>query len=191
MNNKKAQLGLETAKTIILVLLVLGIIAVALFLALSSMLPVIRNIDTQSGSATNESMGTVVNASSTDLAVVNSYQGLDCSITRITLNNGTVLSLTTYPQTTASDGSDCAIDTTSLSGAGFNNTVWNATYTYTRYGDDAVNSENVNNNITTGVVQFMSYIPTIFTILAIVVIILAIALILFAVNRFSGGEIGL
>lgn len=43
-------------------------------------------------------------------------------------------------------------------------------------------------NITSGVVKFFGYIPTVFTVLAIVCIILAIALILFAVNRFGGGE---
>lgn len=59
-------------------------------------------------------------------------------------------------------------------------------------GSQSANDTNmVINNITTGTVKFFGYIPTIFTILAIVVIILAIALILFAVNRFGGREGGL
>lgn len=43
-------------------------------------------------------------------------------------------------------------------------------------------------NITTGTTDFFSNIPTVFTILGAVVIILAVTLILFAVNRFSQGS---
>lgn len=56
-------------------------------------------------------------------------------------------------------------------------------------GSQAANDTNlVINNITTGTTQFFANIPTVFTILGAVVIILAVTLILFAVNRFSAGS---
>ncbi len=47
---------------------------------------------------------------------------------------------------------------------------------------------NIINNITTGATDFFVNIPTVFTILGAVVIILAVTLILFAVARFSQGS---
>lgn len=61
-------------------------------------------------------------------------------------------------------------------------------------GSQSQNNTNlVINNITYGTTLFFGYIPTIMQILAIVVIILAISLILYAVYRFggSGREAGL
>lgn len=48
-------------------------------------------------------------------------------------------------------------------------------------------TSNIINNITGGTVDFFENIPTVFTILGAVVIILAVTLILFAVNRFASG----
>ncbi len=53
-------------------------------------------------------------------------------------------------------------------------------------GSQAANdTDSIINNITTGAAGFFDNIPTVFTILGAVVIILAVTLILFAVNRFS------
>lgn len=53
-------------------------------------------------------------------------------------------------------------------------------------GSTAANNTNfIINNITSGTTAFFTNIPTVFTILGAVVIILAVTLILFAVNRFS------
>lgn len=191
MKDKKGVLGFETAQSVIMILLILAVIVIALFLALSTMLPIIQTTDTLSGSKTNESLGTVVNTGNETFAVVGVYQGLDCSA--ITVKNWTgsaTINSANYSQMSASDGSNCMLNTRTTSGAGTNNTIWVVDYSYTYYGEGAVGTNNVNNNITSGVVKFMSYIPTIFTIMAIVVIILAIALILFAVNRFGGRSEG-
>ena len=56
-------------------------------------------------------------------------------------------------------------------------------------GSQAANDTDIIiNNITTGTTNFFGNIPTVFTILGAVVIILAVTLILFAVNRFSQGS---
>lgn len=58
-------------------------------------------------------------------------------------------------------------------------------------GSQAANdTDNVINNITVGTTQFFANIPTVFVILGAVVIILAVALILFAVSRFSATAAG-
>lgn len=55
-------------------------------------------------------------------------------------------------------------------------------------GTQAANDTgNITDYITSGATDFFSNIPTVFTILGAVVIILAVTLILFAVNRFSQG----
>lgn len=58
-------------------------------------------------------------------------------------------------------------------------------------GSQSANDTNsIINNVTKGTTDFFKNIPTVFTILGAVVIILAVVLILFAVNRFSGSTGG-
>lgn len=56
---------------------------------------------------------------------------------------------------------------------------------FTTGSANANNTNNVINNVTSGTVNFFTNIPTIMTILGAVVIILAVALILYAVSRFA------
>lgn len=53
------------------------------------------------------------------------------------------------------------------------------------------NTDYIINNITNGASNFFEQVPTIFTVLGAVAIILAVTLILFAVNRFSQSSTGL
>ena len=48
------------------------------------------------------------------------------------------------------------------------------------------NTDYIINNITGGTVTFFTYMPTIFTLLGVVVIILVIAIVIVAVSRFGG-----
>ncbi len=61
---------------------------------------------------------------------------------------------------------------------------------FTAGSQTAADVNSIIGNITSGTVGFFSNIPTVFTILGAVVIILAVTLILFAVNRFSQGTGG-
>jgi L-asparagine transporter-like permease len=173
--NKKGQLGLDTARNVMLALLIIGVIAFAIIIMFVSLKD--TNVSTTSGSSTvvNETGG-FLNASGYTVDEALNFD--DFSMTVIQVRNGT-------------NGSALASSAFTSTNAGV---LFNATsdvyptiqvdysFTYNQFSP-------LSRNITSGTADFFSNTGTWFSLLAIVVIILIIAIVIFAVNRFGGGSV--
>ncbi len=193
MKQRQGVLGLDTAKAVIVTFLTLSVIGISILLALTSLdTATSSTLDTSTISvrlsATNESFGGVAqggwinstgytlsqaNASTTDFVISQAW------------NQSSVTGL--IPTTNYSVGLSTGIVYNTTSIAPYNN--WNNvtfsydyTYTYT-YENGRVDS--IIGNVSGGIVTFFGSTGTIFSILIVVVIILAISIIIWAVGRFG------
>lgn len=183
--DKKGQLNLNLVKAVLLAFLVLGVLVVAGALALTTL----RNTDDQvgkiNGALNNISTSSVVNETGVNITGTGNlrncvigtvYQVINTTGTVITSGNYTIVG--------------CNIKLSSgnfLNGNISNNTVWviNASYSY--------NGEvftDVLKNVSGGQASFFNNTKSIFNILFVLVILGAIAIVIFTVNRFSGGAGG-
>lgn len=189
--DKKAQMGIDL-KTIMA--FILGFIIVAMFLFIliftsSTMAGVVGLKETNTSSFENQTTSKVMNETIT-LSAPSTIVGIDstldeCTITAVTLvhtNNASA------PVTVPSSNytiTGCKIYANTGLGVTLNNTKWNVTGTFTyKYPSTA---SAMNKNISLSGMTFASYFPTIFTILAIVIIFGLFALIIYMLYRVKGG----
>jgi len=181
--NKKAQLNLNTVRTVMIAFLTLAIIAVAIVLGISELRDVAETIDTSTVTLTADQTNSVVNETGTFVDTTSST-ARNCVLTATTVvnNSGTSIPSTNFTV------SGCRISYAGTLNDPFNNTQWNVTGSYVFSNPT---SNDVSTNISSGVTEFFDDTNTIFAILIVVVIILAIAIIISVVSRFGGGSAGL
>lgn len=192
--NKKGQLGMDTVKMVMVFLLTLAVIAIALFLGLSNL----TSENVLSRKTVDGSLGTITNSS----FVLNSsitpgqlnVSGLNIISGSVTAVNGSGAYVPCNGVAGNYSSVQCIIGignftfntggVQTATGGNFNGNRINMTFRYT----ETVPSDGVLvvGNVTKGTTDFFNDIPTVFAILGAVVIILAIVLIIFAVNRFDG-----
>ena len=165
---------METVKAVVLAFLIIGVLAMAIILSLTTIRNTADNIDITTGKL-NETvyLGDTGNATS-----VANIRGV--SLSSIIMSNSTtgggVVPATNY---TTSNGYLYGV-----AGGAYNNSVVRI---QSSYSYPSPSSTNVVGNITSGLTTFFRNTGTIFSILAVIVIILAITIIIYAVSRFGGG----
>ena len=174
MKNKKGIMGFDTAKAVIVALLILGVFAIVFMLTMNTM-DTALNLSPSSGSVVNESgyineSGYTLVKSTLDgfiLSTVSAINGSDN--TTITSGNWTITNgvVTNATETVYDDAK--------------------ITYTYIYDSDNQNNVDSIVGNSSSGLTTFFSYMPTIFTLLGVVMIILVIAIVIVAVTRFQPG----
>jgi len=177
--NKKGVLGLETVVTFMIMILILAIFTIAIFITLTSINTGVPQLTpTESGTLTNETL-TMKNESGNVTSVSTRR---DIAFSNVVIINasapGTVLVLddnyTVVGGVINATDADIFIDT---------QVNFSASFTFR----PTSNSENLENNVTGGLVTFFAGIATVFSILLAVVIILAVVLIIIAVTRIRAG----
>lgn len=187
MKQRNGVLGLDTAKQVMLSFLILSVTGVAIILGLTALQTGISStIDTTTLGlgVTNESFSGVaqggwINATGYNLRTFNSSNTGYTILTAFNQSSGLLIPVSNY---TVND-TGFVRNTTSV--VPFDN--WsNVTFTYnyiTSYNNQRTN--NIVGNVSGGLVTFFGSTGTIFSILVVVVIILAISIIIWAVGRFG------
>ena len=185
MKNKQGQVGMGTVKVVMIGFLVLSVLALAITLSLVELRDVTEKMDQTTGTLTNVTTSTVVNATGTYPTGITADTRA-CSLTITEVYNATKTSMTYNTGNFTITG--CLIKTTS-SGltAGIINHPINVTGTFSNANPD---TNDLTRNVTTGVNDFFNDTSTIFAILIVIVIILAIAIIISVVSRFGGASGG-
>lgn len=170
---------MDTAKAVMLTLLMLGVLAFAAIIVWSTTSNTSVAQTSGTDSATNESVTSVTEVG--DLLARGSRPDAVCTVTQArNASDYEVIQASNYTVT------GCTIKYYGgAGGLGFNNTNWLVDYTetYNAFGE-------IEGNLTNGTAGFFSNTSTWFALLAVVVIILIIAIVVFAVNRFGGGKQG-
>ena len=185
--NKEGQVGMDTAKAVMMALLILGVIAFAMIIAFTNLndTTVAR---TSSGSfgVENETIAPV-NETGVNLFPA-TFADSSCTVTQVLAQNNTagiLFDITGTTNVSLSDG-NCRVafgTTTNVEDIkNLNNSAWNVTYSYTHNVFAPISQ-----NVTAGTADFFGNASTWFALLAVVIIIL----IIFAVNRFGGKQGGL
>jgi len=181
IKNRNSVLGLETAKAVMVTFLILAVTGVAVILALSTLDSAVGNtIDNTNHdvSVINET-GAYINATGYTLSGYNStWSGITLTALwntttdyNILIGNGTVSSVGVLTNASVSDFST-------------NNYGVNVSYTYT-YTHNSGKMDSIVGNVSGGIETFFASTGTIFSILIVIVIILAISIIIWAVGRFG------
>jgi len=179
--DRKAQLGLNTVKAVMIAFLVLAVIAIAIVLTMVSLREPIEEIDTTTLVIRNTTTASVVNYTG---AIITGTSGLrNCILSIDFATNASDGVLIPTANRTISGCSVLRVDNPSDNNFN-NNTLWNISGSYT-YSDSR--TYDVERNITAGVTNFFDNTSTIFAILVVVVIILAISIIIAVVSKFGGG----
>ncbi|KKM63601.1 hypothetical protein LCGC14_1509880 [marine sediment metagenome] len=182
LQNRNGVLGLETTKQVMVTFLVLSVTAIAILLSLTAL---------------DDSIGNTIDISYSPAVIVANETGAYINVTGYTLSgyNSTWSSITAtavWNETTAvllgsgnyTLSSVGVLTNASTSDYSTNNYGVNVSYTYLI----TIDSESVNSiigNVSSGLVVFFASTGTIFSILIVVVIILAISIIIWAVGRFG------
>jgi len=187
--NKKAQIQdtLKLVSIILVALLFIAILAITAFLVLTNLTPAITSMATSTGSQSlNAVTGIGVNGTGYNFAdCLAKYSGKLTSVVAVNYTGG-ALGATNYIL------SNCNIIANGASPD--QNRTWNitsGTFTYVVTSEQATQ---VSNNVTGGIAGFFTQIPTVFTVLGIIVLIGAIILIIVFVRKMSGtggGGVGL
>lgn len=182
MKDKKAVLGLDTAKLFVLAILALVIICVVALVVFDSIGDIQQ--DAYGGTLTNVSTSTVVNESGAYPTGL-SAGSPDCSLTILGAWNST--NATGIPVITSDNYtiSDCKIIGNLEDGNthAYNNSIWNITGYYTSSSD----SKQIVYNSSDAMTGFFEDAGTWFTLIGVVIIILIIAVVIVVINRFGGG----
>ena len=181
--NRNGILGLETAKQVMISFLVLAVIGIATILCLTAL---------------NDGVGdSIDNVAHTQTNTVANETGAYLNITSYTLSgyNTTWSSITATGVWNYTDdvGTVIVAGNYTLSNVGVltnaTDFTWasvNLSYTYVHsFTEDTGRTDNIVGNVTEGLVTFFGSTGTIFSILIVVVIILAISIIIWAVGRFG------
>ena len=180
MEDKKAVLGLDTAKLFILAILTLVIVSVVVLIVLNSLGEI--QPDVYGGALANATTLTVVNVTGGVYPTGLSSANEDCTISVSVMTNassGDIIPSTNYTIT------DCTIGCTSVGACDlFNNSLWNVSGTYTKTSD----SKYIVINSSSAVSDFFEEVGTWFTLLSVVIIILIISVVIVVINNFGGGN---
>jgi hypothetical protein len=177
IKQRKGVLGLETAKEVMITFLVLAVVGIAILLALTSLQTgVTTSIDTSDSIYVwNETATGGIN--STGYVLDNA--GLSTfNPTLIEIRNGTSTNGTTWTSTLYTINSSYSVNTTSA--VDLESAQIDYSYKYSLGRTDAIVG-----NVSGGLVTFFASTGTIFSILVVIVIILAISIIIWAVGRFG------
>lgn len=180
-NNRNGVLGLETARAVFVFFLILAITGVAIILSLTALNDSIGStIDSRldSHSVTNESTGGI-NQTGYTLAVVNSTTS-GYSLTAVWDTNATG-DINSVPLVNVTVSNAGLVQNATVTTYGSNATV---SYDYSNTFDTH-KTDNIVGNVSGGIETFFGSTGTIFSILIVVVIILAISIIIWAVGRFG------
>jgi len=178
-SNKKGQLGLDTVQAVIIVFLVLAVLGITLLLVLPQIQDVAEGIDTSSGTLKNETVTTLNETTGDTLSIHGNYHEITYSNTIVTNLSGTVVESGNY--TLKADGKIYGVAGATHNGKSVNvSTSWKGSNMQT---------QRVVGNVTRGTTDFFGDTGTIFSILVVVVIILAITIIILSVRRFGDGSV--
>ena len=177
--NKKAILGFDTVKSVILALGIIAIFVVVSMLILVTLRTSIETVNIGTGTAINETVTSSKTAGLSATLSAGAYRnGLCGSITAV--YNGTFapisINVANFTQT------NCAVVNASSMNTYHTSLLFNYPYTI-----DQPYTNEVVENITKGGSNFFSQVPTFFVLLGVVVLILIIAIVIVAVSRFGGG----
>lgn len=173
MMNNKGEVGLDTVKVVMITFLVIAVIAIAGFLALVTLSDSVTV--SKSGTIANETM-TLVNGTGNTTSVSGL---LDVGYSSVILLNAT--DNATIPSTNYTTSGGYIIGD---SASPWLNTVVKVSLTYTYNDDSEVGS--ISGNYTAGLLKFFANVPTFFILLGVVIIILVIAIVIYAITRING-----
>jgi hypothetical protein len=177
---KKGEINLENVKYFIIGFLIIGVIAVVCMIALFTVSPIADNQNVLTATVANEALTTVNNTGSPTAYGANYlYRNPTCAISNMSNATARIYNVGGNYTNTA-----CVIyGTATMAPTALNASTWYVNYvvTYTGQGGNSVST-----NISQGIGNFFSYAGTIFTVLAISVIIGVLALVIYVVYRFSG-----
>lgn len=183
LKNKKGILGLETVRIVIVTLLILGVTAIAVFLALTSLQD--SNIF-QNSSASGQFGNETILLSSTG-AAPNSVNGLgNVVLTTVLVVNATGGEIVVEEGNFTIAGGVF----TNLTDSPYNLNNINVTANFTHeVTSSAVNATDaIIGNVTSGTSDFFANVPTFMVLLGVVVLLLIIAIVLIVVGRFGGSS---
>ncbi len=193
IQNRQGVLGLETAKQVMVTFLVLAVTGVAILLSLSALDNSVGDtvdnvVRTPTKTVANESADT----SGVDIAYLNetgyTLSGYNSSWSGITFTEIWNLSISdNYNITIGTDNASISsgvITNTTSTYDGMENVSLSYYYTYT-WTEDTGRMGSIVGNVSGGIVLFFGSTGTIFSILIVIVIILAISIIIWAVGRFG------
>jgi len=179
--NRNGILGLETAKAVMVTFLVLAVIGIATILCLTSLNDGVGDsvdnvVHTPTNTVTNET-GVYVNSTGYTLSGYNSTWSSINATGVWNYTDGTVIVAGNYTL------SDVGVLTNATSFT-WDDVNLSYTYVYT-YTEDTEKVDSIVGNVSSGLTTFFGSTGTIFSILIVVVIILAISIIIWAVGRFG------
>ncbi len=184
MKQRQGVLGLDTAKQVMVTFLVLAVIGVAIILSLTALQSATEStIDSESKGVTiiNET-GAYVNTTGYTLSGYNSsWSSIDATEVWANVSGGFPY-LIPSANYTLSNAGVLTNATVIVNATEYDDTNVSYTYVYV-YSLGRVNS--IVGNVTGGIVTFFASTGTIFSILIVIVIILAISIIIWAVGRFG------
>ncbi len=180
---KNGVLGLDTVKAVMIGFLILAVIGISVILTLTAMedsTSAIIDIRTQTLSITNET-GAYLNVTGYELDAVNSSNS-NYAITSFFANASGITYLVPSANYSVSSVGILTNITIVPNATQYNDA--NVSYTFLNtYSLNRVSS--ITGNVSSGLVVFFASTDTIFAILIVVVIILAISIIIWAVGRFG------
>jgi len=174
IQQKKGQIGLDVVKGVMVMLLVLSVLGITSFLVLTSLTDAVGKTNALSGNVYNES-GAYLNSTGYTLATTGLDDFVPTIVTVHNASNGVILLAGNYTLT----GNVLYNATTTTYSA------VNVTYSYTY--TTPTQSSAVEGNVTTAIGDFFGNSGTIFAILVVVIIMLAIGVAISVVNRFGRG----
>ncbi len=200
---KRGVIGLDVVRSVMILLLILGVTAIAIFTGLNAVsrgTGILPSVTLNNGSIVNITVTSVTEATS-DIAEASDFPEVDFDLDTLIITNET--GDLGYPCPSSGVGvpnfnsSACVYDNANFSVSAFtisiidsnaimNSSGINITSNFSYFiGNDATI---ITSNVTRGVTIFFGNIPTVLSILGIVVIILTVTLIFFAISRFSRRE---
>ena len=180
MKNKRGVLGLDTAKRFILIILIVSVIAFAMIVALVSLRDTAENVEpTTTNTILNETLTAPNDTVVTPTSVTGTEQRKrSCTLTSVNnLSGGEDILSTNFTF-------DTSLCTLIMIGGTYNATDVNISFTNTFLTSNDANE--ILLNVSGGTLDFFNNTSTWFSLLSVLVIMLVIALVIMAVNRFGG-----
>jgi len=181
---KKAQVGLDTAKIFIIVLLMIAVIGFTLIVVMSSLRGTQLAVQQDVAYNANETTANFTGAVASHALTSSIYENCAAVVENVYLS-GSAIIVDSGNYTV----SGCTISIVSAADIGIedevaSNNTWNVTYS-SGYIKQNFGTE-ISGNISEGTSTFFGSTGTWFALLAVAIIILIIAIVILAVNRFGG-----
>lgn len=182
LTNKKGGVVTDTVYGVgLLVIIVIVVLVITSTIITSNLFE-----DRRLSSAENNQTTLAVNETGVTLSN-STVAGVSCTVVYATNSTGGNL----IPATNYSvDASLCRVTYTGGLGSGFNNTLWNISYTFTYDGIEEVSINTLETNFTDGINNISSKIPTILLIVAVVFLFGALVLLVAQSRRMGIGGVG-